>query len=423
MVNFTNYTPAFPKKAGFLRKSKEKKRNYIIMKEILLCKYGEIVLKGANRKYFEDTLCRELKRKARVHGDFDIYRAQSTIYIEPKNEFCDFEGMFNSACKVFGITSVCRCAIAEKSIEDISRVVKEYIPQFLTGKRTFKVECKRSDKNFPLNSIELAREMGGVVLSTLPKLKVDVHNPDETVVVEVREFGAYVHAGKFKGAGGMPIGTNGKAMLLLSGGIDSPVAGHMIAKRGVKLEAIHFESFPYTSERAREKVLELAKIVSEYAGAIDVHVVSLTKIQEEIAKTCNEDYFTLLLRRYMMAIATKIAHQRGCGALITGESIGQVASQTMPALGVTDCMSDLPVFRPCIGLDKEEIIQIARKIGTFETSILPFEDCCTVFTPKHPKTRPELSKVEVEERKLPFDELVEEALSSVYSHHISFYEE
>ena len=393
------------------------------MKEILLCKYGEIVLKGANRKYFEDTLCRELKRKARVHGDFDIYRAQSTIYIEPKNEFCDFESMFNSACKVFGITSVCRCAIAEKSIEDISRVVKEYIPQFLTGKRTFKVECKRSDKNFPLNSIELAREMGGVVLSTLPKLKVDVHNPDETVVVEVREFGAYVHAGKFKGAGGMPIGTNGKAMLLLSGGIDSPVAGHMIAKRGVKLEAIHFESFPYTSERAREKVLELAKIVSEYAGAIDVHVVSLTKIQEEIAKTCNEDYFTLLLRRYMMAIATKIAHQRGCGALITGESIGQVASQTMPALGVTDCMSDLPVFRPCIGLDKEEIIQIARKIGTFETSILPFEDCCTVFTPKHPKTRPELSKVEVEERKLPFDELVEEALSSVYSHHISFYEE
>ncbi len=393
------------------------------MKEILLCKYGEIVLKGANRKYFEDTLCRELKRKAKVHGDFDIYRAQSTIYIEPKNEFCDFEGMFNSACKVFGITSVCRCAIAEKSIEDISRVVKEYIPQFLTGKRTFKVECKRSDKNFPLNSIELAKEMGGVVLSVLPKLKVDVHNPDETVVVEVREFGAYVHAGKFKGAGGMPIGTNGKAMLLLSGGIDSPVAGHMIAKRGVKLEAVHFESFPYTSERAREKVLELAKIVSEYAGTIDVHIVSLTKIQEEIAKTCNEDYFTLLLRRYMMAIATRIAHQRGCGALITGESIGQVASQTMPALGVTDCMSDLPVFRPCIGLDKEEIIQIARKIGTFETSILPFEDCCTVFTPKHPKTRPEPSKVEVEERKLPFDELVEEALSSVYSHHISFYEE
>ena len=393
------------------------------MKEILLCKYGEIVLKGANRKYFEDTLCRELKRKARRHGEFDIYRAQSTIYIEPKNENVDFEGMFESACKVFGITSVCRCAIAEKSLDDIARVVREYIPQFLMGKKSFKVECKRSDKSFPLNSIELAREMGGVVLSTLPRLKVDVHNPDETVVIEIREFGAYIHAGRFKGAGGMPVGTNGKAMLLLSGGIDSPVAGHMIAKRGVKLEAVHFESFPYTSERAKEKVLELAKIVSEYAGDIDVHVVSLTKIQEEIAKTCNEDYFTLLLRRYMMAIATKIAHKRGCGALITGESIGQVASQTMPAIGVTDCMSDLPVFRPCIGLDKEEIIQIARKIGTFDTSILPFEDCCTVFTPKHPKTRPELSKVEDEERKLPFDELVEDALSTLYSHHISFYEE
>ena len=398
-------------------------KGYIIMKEILLCKYGEIVLKGANRKYFEDVLCRELKRKAKIHGNFDIYRAQSTIYIEPKDEFCDFEGMFESSRKVFGITSVCRCAIAEKTVENIARVVREYIPQFLGGKKSFKVECKRSDKSFPLDSIQLAREMGGVVLSTLPRLKVDVHNPDETVVIEVREFGAYIHAGRFKGAGGMPIGTNGKAMLLLSGGIDSPVAGHMIAKRGVKLEAIHFESFPYTSERAREKVLELAKIVSEYSGDIDVHVVSLTKIQEELAKHCTEDYFTLLLRRYMMKIATIIAHRRGCGALITGESIGQVASQTMPALGVTDCMSDLPVFRPCIGLDKEEIVQIARKIGTFETSILPFEDCCTVFTPRHPKTRPELAKVEEEERKLPFDELVEEALSTIYSHHISFYED
>ena len=393
------------------------------MKEILLCKYGEIVLKGANRKYFEDTLCRELKRKAKIHGNFDIYRAQSTIYIEPKDDFCDFEGMFDSARKVFGITSVCRCAIAEKKVEDISRVVREYIPQFLADKKSFKVECKRSDKSFPLDSIQLAREMGGVVLSALPRLKVDVHNPDETVVIEVREFGAYIHAGRFKGAGGMPIGTNGKAMLLLSGGIDSPVAGHMIAKRGVKLEAVHFESFPYTSERAREKVLELAKIVSEYSGDIDVHVVSLTKIQEELAKHCTEDYFTLLLRRYMMKIATIIARRRGCGALITGESIGQVASQTMPAIGVTDCMTDLPVFRPCIGLDKEEIVQIARKIGTFETSILPFEDCCTVFTPRHPKTRPELAKVEEEERKLPFDELVEEALATVYSHHISFYED
>lgn len=392
------------------------------MKEILLCKYGEIVLKGANRKYFEDTLCRELKKKAKMHGDFDIYRAQSTIYIEPKDEFCDFEGMFEASCKVFGITSVCRCAVAEKSVDGIAKVIKDYVPKFLVQKKTFKIECKRSDKNFPLDSIQLAREMGGVVLSAVPHIGVDVHNPDETVYIEVREFGAYIHVGHFKGAGGMPIGTNGKALLLLSGGIDSPVAGHMIAKRGVKLEAVHFESFPYTSERAKEKVLQLAKIVSEYSGDIVVHVVSLTKIQEELVKHCNEDYFTLLLRRYMMKIATQIAHRRDCGAIITGESIGQVASQTMQAIGVTNCMTDLPVFRPCIGLDKEEIVQIARKIGTFETSILPFEDCCTVFTPKHPKTRPELAKVEDEERKLPFDNLVEEALSTIYSHHISFYE-
>ena len=391
------------------------------MKEILLCKYGEIVLKGANRKYFEDMLCRELRKRAKLYGNFDIYRSQSTIYIEPKDELCDFEGMFDSARKVFGIVSVCRCAIADKNMEAIEKTVKEYIPQFLEGKKTFKVECKRSDKAFPLDSMALAREVGGMVLSKLHHLKVDVKTPDVVVVVEIREFGAYIHAGSFKGAGGMPIGTNGKAMLLLSGGIDSPVAGHMISKRGVRLEAVHFESFPYTSERAREKVLELARLVSEYSGDIDVHVVSLTKIQEELAKNCNEDYFTLLLRRYMMRIATILAKKRGCGALVTGESIGQVASQTMPAIGVTDEMADIPVFRPCIGLDKEEIVQIARRIGTFDTSILPFEDCCTVFTPKHPKTRPELEKVLEEEKKLDFDALVEDALSTVYSHHISFF--
>ena len=391
------------------------------MKEILLCKYGEIVLKGANRKYFEDMLCRELRKRAKLYGSFDIYRSQSTIYIEPKDDLCDFEGMFDSARKVFGIVSVCRCAIADKNMEAIEKTVKEYIPQFLEGKKTFKVECKRSDKSFPLDSMALAREVGGMVLSKLHHLKVDVKTPDVVVVVEIREFGAYIHAGSFKGAGGMPIGTNGKAMLLLSGGIDSPVAGHMISKRGVRLEAVHFESFPYTSERAREKVLELARLVSEYSGDIDVHVVSLTRIQEEIARNCNEDYFTLLLRRYMMRIATILAKKRGCGALVTGESIGQVASQTMPAIGVTDDMADIPVFRPCIGLDKEEIVQIARRIGTFDTSILPFEDCCTVFTPKHPKTRPELEKVIEEEKKLDFDALVEDALSTVYSHHISFF--
>lgn len=384
------------------------------MKEVLLCKYGEIVLKGANKRYFEDMLCRELRRRAANYGDFDIYRAQSTIYIEPKDEFCDMDGMFESAAKTFGIVAIGRAAVCEKSMESIAQVAREYIPQFLVGKRTFKVEGKRSDKAFCKNSMEIAMEIGGVLLSCCQPIRVDVHNPEIVVKVEVREYAAYVHAGQFKGAGGMPVGSNGKGLLLLSGGIDSPVAGYMMAKRGLKLEAVHFESFPYTSERAREKVLELAGLVSSYAGDINVHVVSLTHIQEELVKSCQEDYFTLLLRRYMMAIADKVACRCGCGALITGESLGQVASQTMEALNVTNCMTGLPVFRPCIGMDKEEIVQISHKIGTFETSIQPFEDCCTVFTPKHPRTRPELRKVECEEQKLPFDELVQEALDGMY---------
>ena len=389
------------------------------MKEILLCKYGEIVLKGANRKYFEDMLCREMKKRAKAYGNFDVYRSQSTIYVEPLDEFADFEGVCEAASKVFGIVSLSRAAVCEKNMDSIRRTAREYLPEFLYGKKTFKVESKRSDKTFPLDSMELSREIGGEVLSVCPKIKVDVHNPDITVRVEVREFGAYVSAGRFKGAGGMPIGTNGRGLLLLSGGIDSPVAGYMMAKRGLKIEAVHFESFPYTSEKAREKVLDLAKQVAVYSGDIYVHVVSLTHIQEELVKACEEDYFTLLLRRYMMTIAEKIAKQHDCGTLITGESLGQVASQTMKAIEVTDAaVKETPVFRPCIGMDKEEIVQIARKIGTFETSILPFEDCCTVFTPKHPKTRPELEKVLVEERKLDFDALVEEALESVNTVHI-----
>ena len=289
----------------------------------------------------------------------------------------------------------------------------EYIPSFLIGKKSFKVEAKRSDKRFPLTSMDIAREAGGYILSCVPGIRVDVHNPEIVVHVEVREHSAYIHAGQFKGAGGMPVGTNGKAMLLLSGGIDSPVAGYMIAKRGVQLEGIHFESFPYTSERAREKVFELAREVAQYAGSFQLHVVSLTHIQEELVKACDEDYFTLLLRRYMMAIADRLAHRLGCGGLITGESLGQVASQTMQAIGVTDPVATLPVFRPCIGMDKEEIVQIARKIGTFETSIQPYEDCCTVFTPKHPRTRPELAKVLEQEQKLDFEALVQEALDGV----------
>jgi len=388
------------------------------MKEILLCKLGEIVLKGSNRRYFEDTLCRTLRYRAKHFGSFEITSSQSTITIEPKDEFADLDGMFESVQKVFGIVGISRCAVCEKSMEAIEQTVREYVPQFLVGKSTFKVVAKRSDKRFPLDSMDIAREVGGYVLSCVPGIRVDVKTPEIVVQVEIREYGAYVHAGQFKGAGGMPVGTNGKALLLLSGGIDSPVAGYMIAKRGVQLEAVHFESFPYTSEMAREKVFTLAREVAQYAGTFTVHVVSLTHIQEELVKNCEEDYFTLLLRRYMMAIADKIAHRIGCGALITGESLGQVASQTMQAIGVTDPMSTLPVFRPCIGMDKEEIVQIARKIGTFETSIQPYEDCCTVFTPKHPKTRPELSKVEEQQRRLDFDALVQEALDSSYVEYI-----
>ena len=388
------------------------------MKEILLCKYGEIVLKGANRRYFEETLCKTMRFRAKHYGKFSISCSQSTMVIEPLDADADMEGMFETASKVFGIVGISRCAVCEKDMESIKQTVLEYIPPFLIGKKSFKVEAKRSDKRFPLTSMDIAREAGGYILSCVPGIRVDVHNPEIVVHVEVREHSAYIHAGQFKGAGGMPVGTNGKAMLLLSGGIDSPVAGYMIAKRGVQLEGIHFESFPYTSERAREKVFELAREVAQYAGSFQLHVVSLTHIQEELVKACDEDYFTLLLRRYMMAIADRMAKKYGCGGLITGESLGQVASQTMQAIGVTDPMTTLPVFRPCIGLDKEEIIQVARKIGTFQTSIQPYEDCCTVFTPKHPRTKPELAKVIEQEKKLDFEALVQEALDGAYVEHI-----
>ena len=383
------------------------------MKEIILCKYGEIILKGANRSFFEDKLCRELRIRSKQYGDFTVTRAQSTVYIEPQNEDCDIDGMYSASMKIFGIIVVARCAVAEKNMQSIEEIVKKYIPEKISSYKTFKVEAKRSDKTFPLNSIQIANEVGGIILDCCPGISVDVHNPEVVVNVEVRELGAYINAGKERAAGGMPVGTNGRGLLLLSGGIDSPVAGYMIAKRGVRIEAVHFESFPYTSERAREKVFELASLMGVYTGDITVHVVSLTHIQEEIMHKCNEDYFTLLLRRFMMYIAQKIAINQDCTALITGESVGQVASQTMQAIAVTDKIVDIPVLRPCIGLDKEEIIQIARKIGTYDTSILPFEDCCTVFTPKHPRTKPELAKVLLEEQKLDFDALCEETLQNI----------
>ncbi|MBR6602833.1 MAG: tRNA 4-thiouridine(8) synthase ThiI [Clostridia bacterium] len=389
------------------------------MKEIFLCKCGEIVLKGANHSFFENALIKELKFRLKTFGSVKVSHAQSTVYVEP-SEGVDLDGVFDALTRVFGIVTIERAAVAEKNMDAIKATIREYIPAFMADKRTFKVEAKRADKRFPLKSPEIAAESGGAVLSACPYLRVNVKNPDVIVRVEIRENAAYISAGSFKGAGGMPVGTNGKGLLLLSGGIDSPVAGYMMAKRGVKIDAVHFESFPYTSERAKEKVMELARLVTRYSGSMLVHVVSLTKVQEELAKNCDEEYFTLLLRRYMMAIAEKIAEKNDCLALITGESVGQVASQTMQAIAVTNEAVSMPVFRPCIGMDKEEIIQISRKIDTFETSIQPYEDCCTVFTPRHPKTKPELLKVLEQERKLDFDALVAEAVETKEEIYIPF---
>ncbi|MBO5356081.1 MAG: tRNA 4-thiouridine(8) synthase ThiI, partial [Clostridia bacterium] len=325
------------------------------MKEILLCKYGEIVLKGGNRRYFEDTLVKEMRYRAANFGNFQITNVQSTMTIEPADDFADLDGMFDAARRLFGIAAVGRAAVAEKNMDSILEIAKAYLPAFLEGKKTFKVEAKRSDKTFPLSSPEISATVGGAILSVCPRLRVDVHNPDITLRVEVRDRAAYVHAGQFKGAGGLPVGTNGKGLLLLSGGIDSPVAGWMMAKRGVRLEAVYFESMPYTSEQARQKVLDLAALVARWSGSIMVHVISLTHIQEELVRNCEEEYFTLLLRRYMMQLANMVAKKQDCQALITGESLGQVASQTMHALNVTNALAEYPVFRPVIGMDKEEI--------------------------------------------------------------------
>ena len=383
------------------------------MKEVILCKYGEIILKGANRATFESSLVKELRRRASPLGTFKIYFRQSTIYIEPQDDFCDMDAMYTTARHVFGIVGVTRCAVCEKSMDDILRTVREYLPEKLEGKRTFKVEAKRSDKRFPLKSPEISAEVGGVILSMVRGIRVDVHNPDVTVGVEVRDEYAYVRAAQESGAGGLPIRSAGRGLLLLSGGIDSPVAGCMMAKRGMEIEALHFDSFPYTSERALEKVMTLAEEMCEFCSRIHVHTISLTHIQEAIRDNCEEDYFTLLLRIFMMRLAERCAREYNCHALVTGESLGQVASQTLKAIAVTDSVVNIPVFRPCIGLDKNEIVIYARYYGTFETSILPFEDCCTVFTPRHPKTQPKPEAVMAELAKLPVDELLEEAYATL----------
>ncbi len=383
--------------------------------EVILCKFGEVILKGANRQNFESSLVKELRRRASPYGEFKIYFKQSTVYVEPQNDACDMEGMYSVAKKVFGIVAVNRAAVCEKSMESIKECARAYLPEKLRGKRSFKVEAKRSDKKFPLTSPEISSEIGGVILSSVRGMKVDVRNPDVTVTVEVRDDHAYIRAGQEQGAGGLPLRSSGRGLLLLSGGIDSPVAGCMMAKRGMEIEALHFESFPYTSERAREKVMQLADEMCEFCGKIHVHVISLTHIQEELRDKCEEDYFTILLRIFMMRLSERVATEYKCGALITGESLGQVASQTLSAIGVTDSVVNIPVFRPCIGLDKNEIVEYARDYGTFDTSILPYEDCCTVFTPRHPKTQPKLAEVMKELDKIDFDALMEEAYSTKYT--------
>ena len=384
-----------------------------MISEVILCKYGEIVLKGANRQNFESTLIKELRRRASRHGNFKIYFSQSTIYVEPRDSLADMDGMYDEARKVFGIVGVNRAAVCEKTMESIVETAKTYLPEKLMGKRTFKVDAKRSDKRSPLTSPEISRDIGGVILSLVRGIKVDVHNPEVTVTVEVRDEHAYIRAGQEAGAGGLPLRTAGRGLLLLSGGIDSPVAGCMMAKRGMEIEALHFDSFPYTSDRAREKVMELAQEMCEFCSKIHVHVISLTHIQEEIRDKCEEDYFTLLLRIFMMRLSERCAREYKCGALITGESLGQVASQTLAAIGVTDSVVNIPVFRPCIGLDKNEIVIQARRYGTFETSILPYEDCCTVFTPRHPKTQPKIEAVMAELSKLDYEALIDEAYATM----------
>ena len=387
------------------------------MKEILLLKLGEIVLKGLNRRAFEDRLMRNVRAALKCAGDFDMKKGQSTLLITPGENF-DLPRAIEAAKKVFGIASVVPAAPCEKNFEAICEMAVSYLGDQLKNAKTFKCEAKRADKKFPMQSPELCRELGGYILSKYPHLKVDVKNPELTVTAEVRDFAAYVHGGRIVGAGGMPVGSNGKATLLLSGGIDSPVAGFMVTKRGVALEAVHFFSPPYTSERAKEKVIDLAKIIAQYSGPFTLHIVPFTEPQLEIYEKCPEDLLTIIMRRVMMMVTEKIAEKSKSAALITGESIGQVASQTLESLGVTDCATKLPVMRPLIGMDKNEIIEIARKIGTLETSVLPYEDCCTVFVPKHPKTKPVLKFVEYAEEALDIPAIIEKCMAETETMYI-----
>ena len=379
--------------------------------EIFLLKLGEVVLKGLNRRSFEDKLVSNVCRRVRRCGSFNVYLRQSTIYVEPQNAQCDMAEALTACRQVFGVVSVAKAVPCAKDVTAIADTAARYLKDEFAAATTFKVESKRADKLFRLNSIQISQQVGGILAERFPDVAVDVHKPDLTVYVEVREKAAYVHAPAAPGAGGLPIGMGGRAVSLLSGGIDSPVSSWMMARRGVELEMVHFVSPPYTSQQALDKVLELARLLTAWCGRMTVHVIPFTRIQEEIRKNCPEEYFTLIMRRFMMRLAQTVAKSVHAGALVTGESLGQVASQTMLSLGVTENVTDLPVLRPLIGMDKVEIIRLSREIGTFETSILPYEDCCTVFTPRHPCTRPRLEDVQAAEAALDVQALMDEAMA------------
>ena len=383
------------------------------MNEIILLKLGELVLKGLNRRTFEEKLMSNARRRLHAYGSFQVTTKQSITYVEPQSGDCDMDGAFEAMKRVFGAVGVCRCRACAKDKEVMLTTIREFLAPQLAAAGTFKVECKRSDKAFPLNSIQLAQYLGGELDDLYPHLTADMHHPDLTVYVEVRDDAAFVHGNTEPGAGGLPVGMGGRAVSLLSGGIDSPVASWMMAKRGLCLEMVHFFSFPYTSEEAKQKVLDLAKILTPWTGRLVVHVVPFTAIQEELRRSCPEELFTILMRRFMMRISAEVARRTGAGCLVTGESLGQVASQTMEAMQCTGAVTSLPIFRPVVGMDKEEIIRISRRIDTFETSILPYEDCCTVFTPKHPKLRPTVAECEAAEEKLDVDAMVKDAVDGI----------
>ena len=382
------------------------------MKEMILCKLGEVVLKGLNRRSFEDKLIANLRRRTSKCGNYRIYSKQSTIYVEPADNSCDLDAAFAACRQVFGVITVSRALPCEKNVPSIIETAKTYLRGELSTAKSFKVESKRADKTFPLTSIQLSQQVGGALHQAFPNLAVNVHDPELTVFLEVRDDAAFVHGPAVPGAGGLPLGMGGTAVTLLSGGIDSPVSSWMMAKRGVTLEPVHFFSPPYTSQAAKEKVVELARKLTPWCGRMRLQIVPFTEIQEEIRRKCPEDFFTLIMRRFMMRIAQRCADEVHAKAIVTGECLGQVASQTMEALRCTEDAAALPVLRPLIGMDKEEIVRLSRKIGTFDTSILPYEDCCTVFTPRHPKTKPHLGEVREIEAALDVDALCAKAMEN-----------